>query len=168
MLSTLRLLLKVLFITLYNYNKLFILFSIQAIFLVTREARRLDNLEEALENVEMQFIVPRDTFLESLLKSSNNGVYHDTWRRVKQYPHSLLDANDILTFGYDRVQTESNVAVFTERSAAKKYMAEHHEADLYVTRSSIYNSLSYLIYRKSFPYAELFNSEIVKLKESGL
>ena len=142
--------------------------NLKAIFFVTKQKSRPESLTDALEDSDMQLICSEGTSLYSLLSSSNSSIYHEAWKRIEPYPQNVINLKDIVELGYERVEnSKTSIGFFVQKGPASRYLASNPESNLYVAEQIISRNFAMMTYRKGFVFADIFNREIERLKETG-
>ena len=154
-----------------SYGTLFLIVAyssnLKAMFTVSRSSRP-ESLSEALEDSTFQLSIIEGTSDYTLLSNASAGIYREAWLRVQPYPENIINFNDVKK-SYKRVENfETPIGMLAKRKVMEQYVASQKDPMLYFIKEPVKEALGMMIYRKEFPYEELFNNEIERLWETGM
>ena len=154
-----------------SYGTLFLIVAyssnLKAMFTVSRNSRP-ESLSEALRDGTFQVLIVEGSSEYTLLSNASDSLYREAWHRVQPYPENVINFNDVKK-SYKRVEnSDSPIGMLAQKAVMERYVASQKDPMLYFIRESVKEALGMMIYKKGFPYEELFNSEIQRLWETGM
>ena len=154
-----------------SYGTLFLIVAyssnLKAIFTVSRSSRP-ESLSKALEDSTFQVLIVEGSSEYILLSNASDGLYREVWHRVQPYPENIINFKDVEK-SYKRVEnSDTPIGMLAQKEVMERYVASQGDPMLYFIRKPVREALGMMIYRKGFPYEEMFNSEIQRLWETGM
>ena len=141
--------------------------NIKASFLATGTSLRIESLEEAMVDKNLQIIIVKGTNLENLIMSPTGSVYTEAKQRMIAHPDNFIEYNNIQRDCFDRVRDDNNMACIDTGSLIRKYIADNPGHQLYISKQSVTSGMEYMVVKKGFKYKKIFNKEIAALMETG-
>ena len=145
--------------------------NIKASYLTTKSAQRIESLAEAMADPKMQLLVGKGTNIEALLTKGTSELYKEVARRIKSQPENLYNVSDVEVTCFDRVRdsgnSNHNLACVSNQNRIQRYIDQNPEHQLYIAERPVTVGLGHMVMRKDFQYKDVFNNEIMKLKEVG-
>ena len=143
--------------------------NMMAIFATSTSKNRIENLEDALQEVNMKFLVGKGTAMESLLKNSTNTLYSNIWKRILYHGYSncVIPLSNLRIEGLKQVREESTTAALMLTNIAESEINRPVNKRLYIARAPVYSTNSVLTLSKRFAYIDLFVRDIQSMVDTG-
>ena len=141
--------------------------NIKASYLASESSRRIESLEEAMADENMQIIIGKGTNLETLITNGSSSIYKEVATRLKAHPSNLIDVRYLESDCFDRVRDNDKMACIVIKSKMTKYIAQNPGHQLYMSKQSVTSGMTHMVMKKGFRYNDVFNKEIKALIETG-
>ena len=141
--------------------------NIKASFLATESALRIESLNEAIADKNLQIIITKGTNAENLIMNPTGRVFKETKQRMIAHPDNFIEYNNIQSDCFDRVRDDNNMACIEMGGLITEYIADNPGHQLYISKQSVTSGMVYMVVKKGFKYKKLFNKEIAALMETG-
>ena len=141
--------------------------NIKASFLATGSALRIESLEDAMADKNLQIIIAKGTNIENLILNATGSVFREAKQRMIAHPDNFIEYNNIQSGCLDRVRDNNNMACIEIRSLFVQYIADNPGHQLYISKQSVTSGMGYMVVKKGFKYIKIFNEEISTLMETG-
>ena len=141
-----------------NYNA-----NIKTSFLATGSALRIESLEGAMADKNLQIIIAKGTNIENLIMNATGSIFREAKQRMIAHPDNFIEYNNIQSGCLDRVRDNNKMACIEIRSLFVQYIADNPGHQLYISKQSVTSGMGYMVVKKGFKYKTLFNKEIAAL-----
>ena len=141
--------------------------NLAAIFCVEKQPMRAESLVDALAVPEFELIIGKDSYEQDMFADGKTQVYREVWKRITASEDNMMTDDDLLNRGYETVARDDHMGlIFTEIESIIRLSLKKNQ-QLYIAKEPLTTIYSHFIWRKSFPYANVFNREIQRLTETG-
>ena len=125
------------------------------------------DLETALQNPQMEFIIPADSY-ELNLFEDGRGVFNDAWVRIQRSKDNIKTEEEITKYAYHEVENSPDKGIITTKNMAQVTIKNGNHTRLFIADRPVASAIGHMMWGKTFKHKELFDCEIDYMQRGGM